>query len=213
MGKKSWPLPWEICGVSLSEQKQALRSADSFFIWRSLRCGGVQRREGEREIGGGVGARGGAGGLVLVVCVSVMNVLCNGTKLNFKPRVLEERHLAPPLPSTGFNLFTAAESFYWSSDFRARSQQGQSVLWKTRLVSIHMSFVEHFYSLLSRQNLEIRWKKSAQTKACPWRWRWDAAENLGFCFPACKMKGTVTEVTKSANYCLSSVLFTQLLSH
>lgn len=68
--------------MSLSEQKQALRSADSFFIWRSLRCGGVQRREGEREI--------------VVVCVSVMNVLCNGTKLNFKPRVLEERHLAPP---------------------------------------------------------------------------------------------------------------------
>lgn len=48
--------------MSLSEQKQALRSADSFFIWRSLRCGGVQRREGEREIGGGVGARGGEGG-------------------------------------------------------------------------------------------------------------------------------------------------------
>lgn len=68
------------------------------------------------------------GGLVLVVCVSVMNVLCNGNKLNFKPRVLEERHLAPPLPSTGFNLFTAAESFCWTSDFRARSQQGQSVL-------------------------------------------------------------------------------------
>lgn len=36
------------------------------------------------------------GGLVLAVCVSVMNILCNGNKLNFKPRVLKERHLAPP---------------------------------------------------------------------------------------------------------------------
>lgn len=68
---ESWPAPWEICSVSLSGQEQALKSVDSFFIWCSPRCGGVQGREGEREIGGG--GAGPYGGLVLVVSVSVMN--------------------------------------------------------------------------------------------------------------------------------------------
>lgn len=56
-------------------------------------------------------------GLLLVVCVSVMNrMLWNRNKLNFKPGVLEEKHLVPPLPlpppvsttKRRLNLFTAA---------------------------------------------------------------------------------------------------------
>ena len=65
MVKESWPPPWEICSESLSERKQALKLADSFFIWHSPRCGGVWGREGEREMGGGAGdtGRAGVGGL------------------------------------------------------------------------------------------------------------------------------------------------------
>lgn len=86
--------------MSLSEQKQVFKSADSFFIRCSPRCGGVQGREGEREIGGGGGV-GTRGGLVLVVCVSVMNrMLRSRNKLNFKPAVLKEKHLVPPPAST-----------------------------------------------------------------------------------------------------------------
>lgn len=43
--RKSWAPPWEICVVSLSEWEQAPKLADSFFIWRSPRCGGEQHRE------------------------------------------------------------------------------------------------------------------------------------------------------------------------
>lgn len=50
--------------VSECAQKQALKSAECFFIWRSLRCGGKQCGEDEREMGrgGGVGMPG-IGGL------------------------------------------------------------------------------------------------------------------------------------------------------
>ena len=83
--RESWPLPWEIWG--LSKQRETLWS-----VWYIPRWGRLQCRESKLEIGGcGMWVYGG----LLVVCVSVMNVLCNGNKLNFKPWFLKERNLLP----------------------------------------------------------------------------------------------------------------------
>lgn len=35
-----------------------------------------------------------------LACVSVMNVLCKGNKLNFKPSLLEDKNLRPPPPAS-----------------------------------------------------------------------------------------------------------------
>lgn len=68
-------------------------------------------REGEGEIGGGGGGGGGLGVCGLCFCYEH---LCNGNKLNFKPRALEERHLVPALTLHQLNLFTAGAPFFFS---------------------------------------------------------------------------------------------------
>lgn len=74
-------------------------------------------RKGEGEIGGG-----GLGVCGLCFCYEH---LCNGNKLNFKPRALEERHLVPALTLHQLNLFTAGAPFFF---FRAALLINESVL-------------------------------------------------------------------------------------
>lgn len=75
-----------------------------FHLAPSKMCGG---RKGEGEIGGG-----GLGVCGLCFCYEH---LCNGNKLNFKPRALEERHLVPALTLHQLNLFTAGAPFFFPS--------------------------------------------------------------------------------------------------
>lgn len=79
------------------------RVSELFHLAPSKMCRG---RRGEGEIGGGCGLG------VCGLCFCYEH-LCNGNKLNFEPRALEERHLVPALTLHQLNLFTAGAPFFF----------------------------------------------------------------------------------------------------